>query len=93
MPLMNYNQLAAHLGVSVQTLYNWQSTGKPMPPSCQVGRLRRFRPDDVDAWLSLQSSPGVPPHAPILPAVHARKRGRPTKVEQLARQAPSLAPG
>ncbi|MGK9453256.1 helix-turn-helix domain-containing protein [Acidithiobacillus caldus] len=88
---MNYNQLAAHLGVSVQTLYNWQSTGKPMPPSYQVGRLRRFHREAVDIWLALQSSPGVPPPAQGCSADSAsptKRRGRPRKQEKIQKSSP-----
>ena len=81
MTLMNYNQLAAYLGVSVQTLYNWQSTGKPMPPSYQVGRLRRFRQEAVDDWLALQSTPVVlaPVQASPADSTPTKRRGRPRK--------------
>jgi excisionase family DNA binding protein len=84
MTLMNYKQLAAYLGVSIQTLYNWQSTGKPMPPSYQVGRLRRFHRQAVDDWLALQSSPGVLPSVQYCPAASTtpkKRRGRPRKQE------------
>jgi excisionase family DNA binding protein len=38
------------LGVTENTLRAWIVTRKA-PPSYKVGRLRKFRPDEVEAWL------------------------------------------
>jgi len=43
--------LAQMLDVPVQTVYTWRSRGGG-PPAYRVGRHLRYRPEDVDAWLS-----------------------------------------
>lgn len=45
--------VAAFLGVPVQTLYQWryQRTG---PPAYRVGKHLRYLPDEVMAWLREQ---------------------------------------
>ena len=45
------SQLAAQLGVSVQTLYDLRSQGRG-PRGFRVGRELRFRVSEVDAWLA-----------------------------------------
>lgn len=50
-PYMTADQLAEHLGVTRPTIYNLMSRGMP---SLKVGRCRRFRLDDVEAWLEGQ---------------------------------------
>jgi len=44
-------QLAAQLGVTVQTLYDLRSQGRG-PRGFRVGRELRFRVSEVDAWLA-----------------------------------------
>ena len=46
-------ELAEHLGVTRQTVYNQLKIGMP---SIKVGRARRFRLADVDAWLDGQQT-------------------------------------
>jgi excisionase family DNA binding protein len=41
--------IAEHLGVSKDTIYAWV-TSKGMPGH-KVGRLWKFKKDDVDAWI------------------------------------------
>jgi excisionase family DNA binding protein len=45
------SQLAAELGVTVQTLYDLRSQGRG-PRGFRVGRELRFRVSEVDAWLA-----------------------------------------
>ena len=45
------SQLAAQLGVSVQTLYALRSQGRG-PRGFRVGRELRFRVSEVDSWLA-----------------------------------------
>lgn len=73
------------LGLAEQTIYNRHSGNGDLPPVIKLGRLLRFRPADVEAWLELrrQTTPPTSAHAPLEP----RRPGRPTKAEQIARRA------
>ncbi|MFC8824944.1 helix-turn-helix transcriptional regulator [Streptomyces sp. NPDC057137] len=46
--------LAEYLDVPVKTVYRWNHTGTG-PKAHRVGRHVRYRPADVEAWLSRQS--------------------------------------
>lgn len=89
-PLLTPQQLADLLGLSVQTLYNRRSLGASMPPAVRIGTKVRFRPSDVEAWLAeLESgqSSAQPVQADDDAPSAPRRRGRPTKAEQVrARQ-------
>lgn len=50
-PVLTLSQLAAQLGVSVQTLYDLRCQGRG-PRGFRVGRELRFRVSEVDAWLA-----------------------------------------
>lgn len=50
-PVVTLSQLAAQLGVSVQTLYDLRCQGRG-PRGFRVGRELRFRVSEVDAWLT-----------------------------------------
>src|SRR4051794_23136692 len=50
-PVVRLSELAAQLGVSVQTLYDLRSQGRG-PRGFRVGRELRFRVSEVDAWLA-----------------------------------------
>lgn len=47
-------ELAEHYGVTRATIYNLMNRGMP---SVQVGRCRRFRLAETDAWLDAQAQP------------------------------------
>jgi excisionase family DNA binding protein len=49
--VVTLSQLAAQLGVSVQTLYDLRSQGRG-PRGFRVGRELRFRVSEVDSWLA-----------------------------------------
>ena len=49
--VLTLSQLAAQLGVGVQTLYDLRSQGRG-PRGFRVGRELRFRVSEVDAWLA-----------------------------------------
>ncbi|QKQ51378.1 helix-turn-helix transcriptional regulator [Achromobacter denitrificans] len=90
--LLTPAQLAAVLGLSVQTLYNRRTRGEPLPPCVKVGRLLRYEQTEVHAWLASQREAQhvsqvalAPPERTAAPQV-ARRRGRPTKAEQLQRR-------
>lgn len=50
-PVVTLSQLAAQLGVSVQTLYDLRSQGRG-PRGFRVGRELRFRVSEIDSWLT-----------------------------------------
>ncbi|WP_316901988.1 helix-turn-helix transcriptional regulator [Ralstonia edaphi] len=81
--LLTPKTLAAALGLAEQTIYNRHSTGGDLPRCIKLGRLLRFRPVDVEAWLEKQLGATENPVAPE--GTHVpRHRGRPTKAEQVA---------
>jgi predicted DNA-binding transcriptional regulator AlpA len=49
--LLTPKDLSDMLGVPVNTLYRWHYTGDG-PPRLHIGRHVRYRPVDVDAWLT-----------------------------------------
>jgi excisionase family DNA binding protein len=53
--LLGVQEAAAWLGVQPKTLYEWRRLGKG-PVATPVGRLVKYRADDLDDWLSRQSS-------------------------------------
>jgi predicted DNA-binding transcriptional regulator AlpA len=50
-PLISVQQLAAHLGVPVQRIYDWRLAGTG-PRGYRFGRELRFALPDVQRWLS-----------------------------------------
>jgi len=86
--LLTPETLAALLGLAKQTIYNRHSTGGDLPRATKLGKLLRFRPSDVEAWLEqkLESNHHLSPTAPLpdQPPSAPRRRGRPTKAEQVA---------
>jgi excisionase family DNA binding protein len=46
---LSVDDIATHLGVSKDTVYTWLTT-KGMPGH-KVGRLWRFKKDEVDEWV------------------------------------------
>ncbi|WP_121306994.1 helix-turn-helix domain-containing protein [Paraburkholderia sp. BL17N1] len=81
--LLTPKALAAALGLAEQTIYNRHSNGGDLPTCIKLGRLLRFRPGDVEVWLAKQLSATEEP-APKEQAHMRRRRGRPTKAEQIA---------
>lgn len=45
-------KVAEYWGVHVQTVYTWAREGKI--PHYKLGRVLRFRPDEVRAWFDAQ---------------------------------------
>jgi len=58
--LIDARQLAAYLGVSVQSIYCRVS--RKELPLYKLGRLTRFKADEIDAWLATKH---VEPVAPL----------------------------
>ena len=48
-PWISVDQVAAHLGVSVDSVYRWIS-GRALPAH-RVGRVWRFKISEVDQWV------------------------------------------
>ncbi len=53
-PLGATPEVAAYLGVPVQTLYVWRTKGAG-PRAVRVGKHLRWRWSDVDEWLDQQA--------------------------------------
>lgn len=53
--LMTSQDLSDILGVPLRTLDQWAYL-KQGPPFLRVGRHRRYRPVDVEAWIAAQVS-------------------------------------
>ncbi|NLS92479.1 MAG: helix-turn-helix domain-containing protein [Planctomycetaceae bacterium] len=49
--LLNTEQAAARMGLQPQTLCVWRTTGRYSLPYIRCGRLIRYRPEDIDAFL------------------------------------------
>lgn len=81
-PLLTAKTLAELLGLAEQTIYNRHSNGGDLPPSLKIGRALRFRQSEVDAWLDrLQATT---PAVIVDPTPKPRRRGRPSKAEEIA---------
>ena len=61
-PVLTLTQIAEHLGVSVQALYDLRNKGRG-PRGFKVGRCLHFRVSEVDAWLRQQESEDSNPAA------------------------------
>ncbi|WP_310158721.1 helix-turn-helix domain-containing protein [Herbaspirillum sp. 1173] len=72
LPLLSPHDLAKVLGVAEQTIYNRHSNRDDLPPSIKLGRLLRFRREDVDTWLQqklFECTSKSTPNAKQIPAV------------------------
>lgn len=50
-PVLTTSELAAHLGVPVQTIHDLRHAGRG-PRGIRIGRELRFRVSEIEAWLS-----------------------------------------
>jgi len=80
-PTLSIEQVSEITSEQPQTIRNLVSQGRYRIPSFKIGRKRVFRLVDVAEFIERQflADPSHPGH-------QKPKRGRPTKVEQLARQ-------
>ena len=84
--LLSPTELATLLSVAPQTVYNRISIGNStsLPRYIKLSRLVRFPITEVDAWVAQQLNDT---HLPELDLVEiVRRRGRPTKAEQIAKR-------
>lgn len=63
--LMDIRQVAAYLQINDATAYNWAQTGKL--PGIKIGRIWRFRREDIEAWLD-ENMQGPKPEARSVPS-------------------------
>lgn len=83
--LLSLEESAKIAGISLQTLRNRLVDGCAPFPTLKQGRRRYVHARDLAAYIdSLQNAHF--PTLPVTPAPVRRKRGRPTKAEQRARQ-------
>ena len=54
--LLTLPQVADHLGVPLQTVYQWRTRGEG-PRGIKVGRHVRVRRSDLNAWLDQHADP------------------------------------
>jgi nitrogen PTS system EIIA component len=47
--LMGIKEVAAYLKINKATAYHWAQAGRL--PGIKIGRIWRFRRDDIDLWL------------------------------------------
>ena len=47
--LMDIKQVATYLQINEATAYSWAQSGRL--PGIKIGRIWRFRPEDIEAWL------------------------------------------
>ena len=78
-PLLTPETLAQKLCLSTQTIYNRLALRADLPVHLKLGRLTRWRESDVDIWLTAKMV-----SAPVETHLQVRRRGRPTKAEQIA---------
>lgn len=52
--LLTVQEVADYLGVPRATIYAWRRQGEG-PLGYRVGRHVRYRPEDVDTWLSARA--------------------------------------
>lgn len=50
--LLTPNEVSAHLGIDIETLNIWRCTGRYNLPYIKVGRLVRYRKEDIEAFIA-----------------------------------------
>lgn len=60
--LLNENQVAQRLGVSIATVRRWRSQ-KTGPKFRKLGASVRYASDDLKSWIEAQPSGGTPDHS------------------------------
>lgn len=52
--MMDRKEAAKYIGIAPGTLANWDSTGRFNIPKYRIGRLIRYKIEDLDTWLEEQ---------------------------------------
>ena len=55
------DEIAAHLGIKRDTVYNW--IAEKQMPAHRMGRLWKFRKEEVDEWVKTGGAAISPPEA------------------------------
>lgn len=53
-PLWTTADLADYLGVTVRTIHDWRMRGDDMPSAYVIAGKLRFRPSEVEGWVTRQ---------------------------------------
>lgn len=61
-PLLTSREVIAVQSISKRTLWRWVNTGR-MPPPVRIGRVVRWRRDEIEAWIKA----GCPPVSKFKP--------------------------
>ena len=56
---LSVDEIANHLGVAAITIYRWLDGQKI--PAHRVGKLWKFKPTEVDAWVTSGGADGMKP--------------------------------
>jgi Helix-turn-helix domain len=59
-PLLETADVAVELGLSPRTLEGWRRRGEG-PPYLKVGRLVKYRPEDIEAYKAARLRANLPP--------------------------------
>lgn len=52
--LLNRKEAAEYIGITQSTLASWDCTKRYKIPKIKLGRLIRYRQDDLDKWILKQ---------------------------------------
>lgn len=83
--LLSVKELANYLNVAEQTIYNRHYEGRDLPPAIKLGNRLLFDPADVQAWIDSKKKKSCS-KAVCKYIQPARRPGRPTKAEAIARR-------
>lgn len=87
--LLTVDQLAQYLHKSVASIRS-DATRNPrsLPPICRLPGTKRllWRVEDVESWLAAHVAPSAMQEELLVQVTPQRRRGRPTKAEQIAQR-------
>jgi len=68
--LMDAKEVAQKLQVSIRTVYGWISEGSI--PTVKIGRLVRFKIEDIEAWIAKNTRKGRTKYVPEITSKRQR---------------------